>query len=158
MDSLTRCVSGRSKDAIMPVMAVGARTGTHQDESKRSVRGAEDAASRLLWLHKSRVGDSDDAVCHCAAPPPQIPPPTLGDKDGLSFPDYHHFRHQTQMFRGLFCLRREIVSDERLQFLWFPPRFRFSLAVVSGEHGEQQQQLLGHGLLFGQGSCLELEI
>lgn len=55
MDSLTRCVSGRSKDAIMPVMAVRAKTGTHQDESKRSVRGADDAASRLLRRHKFQV-------------------------------------------------------------------------------------------------------
>lgn len=74
MDSLTRCVSGRSEDAIMPVMAVRAKTGTHQDESKRSVRGAADAPSWLLGLSKSHVRDPDAAACHCGAPPPPTPP------------------------------------------------------------------------------------
>lgn len=102
MDSLRRCVSGRSKDAIMPVMAVGAKTGTHQDESKRSVRGAEDAAAAQISNLKSGTLTTPSVTApHLPSNPPQI---LSHPGDGLSFPDYHHFRRQTLMFHGLFCL------------------------------------------------------
>lgn len=73
MDSLTRCASGRSKDAIMPVMAVRAKTGTRQDESKPSVRGGGDAAAVTLRRQISSQGLTTPSVT--APHPLHLDPP-----------------------------------------------------------------------------------
>lgn len=154
MDSLTRCISGRSEDAIMPVMAVRAKTGTHQDELKRSVRGGDDAASRLLRRHKiSSQGLTTPSVTSPHPLPPNPLPLPPGGKDWLSFPDYHHFQLRSPLFHGLFCWWREIVSNERLQPLWFP---LFCCLFKANTVSATTPQ--GHGLLFDQGSLLELKM